>query len=43
MNVIRFSADDVNFVNNLGPDNYIGFGRINSGKALVPIVIEASK
>lgn len=43
MNVIRYSADDVNFVNNLGPDNYIGFGRINSGKALVPVVIEASK
>ena len=43
MNVIRFSADDVNFINYLGKDNYIGYGRINMDKALVPILIEASK
>jgi len=43
MNVIRYSADDVNFVNNLGRDDYIGYGRINMKKALVPIVIKASK
>ncbi len=43
MNVIRYSADDVNFVNNLGMDNYIGFGRINSAKALVPTVIKSSR
>jgi len=43
MNVIRYSADDVNFVNNLGVDNYIGFGRINSAKALVPTVIKSSR
>jgi len=43
MNVIRYSADDVNFVNNLGIDNYIGFGRINSAKALVPTVIKSSR
>ncbi|MQY61042.1 S8 family serine peptidase [bacterium] len=43
MNVIRYSADDVNFVNNLGIDNYIGYGRINSAKALVPTVIKSSR
>jgi thermitase len=43
MDVIRFSADDVNFINNLGRDHYIGYGRINMDKALVPILIEASK
>jgi len=43
MNVIRYTADDVNFVNNLGKDNYIGWGRINSKKALVPTIIVASK
>jgi thermitase len=43
MNVIRYSADDVNFVNNLGRDNYIGYGRINMDKALVPIVIKPSR
>jgi len=43
MNVIRYSADDVNFVNNLGVDNYIGYGRINSAKALVPTVIKSSR
>lgn len=43
MNVIRYSADDVNFVNNLGKDNFIGYGRINSAKALVPTVIKSSR
>ena len=43
MDIIRYSADDVNFVNNLGVDNYIGFGRINSAKALVPTVIKSSR
>lgn len=43
MNVIRYSADDVNFVNNLGKDNYIGYGRINMDKALVPIKIKSSR
>jgi subtilisin family serine protease len=43
MNVIRYSADDVNFVSNLGVDNYIGYGRINTAKALVPTVIKSSK
>jgi subtilisin family serine protease len=43
MNVIRYSADDVNFVNNLGIDDYIGYGRINMEKALVPTVIKSSR
>ncbi len=43
MNVIRYSADDVNFVNNLGKDIYIGYGRINTEKALVPTVIKSSR
>jgi subtilisin family serine protease len=43
MNVIRYSADDVNFVNNLGIDDYIGYGRINTAKALVPTVIKSSR
>jgi subtilisin family serine protease len=43
MDVIRYSADDVNFVNNLGIDNYIGYGRINTAKALVPTVIKSSR
>ena len=43
MNVIRYSADDVNFVNNLGKDNYIGYGRINMDKALVPTTIKSSR
>jgi subtilisin family serine protease len=43
MNVIRYSADDVNSANNFGKDNYIGYGRINMKKALVPTVIKSSK
>ncbi|MFZ2053218.1 MAG: S8 family peptidase [Candidatus Aminicenantales bacterium] len=39
MNVIRFSADDVNSGEYPGRDNYIGYGRINIEKALVPIKI----
>jgi thermitase len=40
MNVIRYTADDVNSVSNPGRDDYIGYGRINMDKALVPILIE---
>lgn len=36
MNVIRYSADDVNSAQHKGKDNYIGYGRINMEKALVP-------
>jgi subtilisin family serine protease len=43
MKVICYSADDVNFVNNLGVDNYLGWGRLNSKKALVPTIIVTSK
>jgi len=43
MDIIRYSADDVNFVNNLGIDNYIGYGRLNTAKALVPTVIKSSR
>ena len=37
MNVIRFSSDDVNSGSYSGKDDYIGYGRINIEKALVPI------
>jgi subtilisin family serine protease len=37
MNVIRYSADDVNSGEHSGRDDYIGYGRINMEKALVPI------
>jgi subtilisin family serine protease len=37
MNVIRFSSDDVNSGEHSGKDDYIGYGRINLEKALVPI------
>ena len=40
MNVIRYSADDVNSADNFGRDDYIGYGRINMDKALVPTVIK---
>jgi subtilisin family serine protease len=41
MNVIRFSADDVNASEHPGKDNYLGYGRINIEKAIVPLIIEA--
>jgi len=37
MDVIRFSSDDVNSGDYSGKDDYIGYGRINMEKALVPI------
>ncbi len=43
MNVIRYSADDVNSADNFGRDDYIGYGRINMDKALVPAVIKPSR
>lgn len=42
MNVIRFSADDVNASDYPGEDEFIGYGRINMEKALVPIKITSS-
>ncbi|MDD8014610.1 MAG: S8 family peptidase [Acidobacteriota bacterium] len=41
MNVIRFSADDVNSAQKKGRDNDIGYGRINMEKALVPLKIKS--
>lgn len=43
MHVIRYSADDVNSTDYPGKDNFIGYGRINMEKALVPIKITSSK
>jgi len=40
MDVVRYSADDVNSSEHPGQDDYIGFGRINMEKALVPIKIK---
>jgi len=43
MDVIRFSADDVNSSQSPGNDEFLGYGRINMEKALVPIIITTSK
>lgn len=40
MDVIRYSCDDVNALQNRGRDDFIGYGRINMEKALVPIKIK---
>lgn len=40
MDVIRYSADDVNAKEHKGKDDYLGYGRINMEKALVPIKIK---
>jgi subtilisin family serine protease len=40
MDVIRFSADDVNAETYLGKDEFLGYGRINMEKALVPLLIK---
>jgi thermitase len=37
--IIRYSADDVNSSQFLGKDEYLGYGRINMEKALVPLII----
>jgi thermitase len=39
MDVICYAADDVNSSNYAGKDDYLGYGRINMEKALVPIII----
>ncbi len=39
MGILRYSADDVNAALYRGKDEYIGWGRINMEKALVPLVI----
>lgn len=40
MDVIRYSADDVNAKEHPGRDDYLGYGRLNMEKALVPIKIK---
>ncbi len=40
MNIIRYSADDVNSVNNKGRDDELGYGRINMQRALSPVILE---
>jgi len=39
MDVIRFSSDDVNSAEQPGKDDFLGYGRINMEKALVPIKV----
>jgi len=39
MNIIRYTSDDINQGEHPGKDDYIGYGRINMEKALVPIKI----
>lgn len=39
MNVIRYATDDVNSSSYPGKDDYLGYGRINMEKALIPIII----
>ncbi|TET74758.1 MAG: peptidase S8, partial [Candidatus Aminicenantes bacterium] len=43
MNIIRYSADDTNNEDYPGKDEFIGYGRINMEKALVPIKITTHK
>jgi subtilisin family serine protease len=40
MDIIRYSADDVNASQFPGRDEYLGYGRINMEKALVPLIIQ---
>ncbi len=40
MDIVRYSADDVNSSQYLGKDEYLGYGRINMEKALVPLIIQ---
>lgn len=39
MNVVRYTADDVNRASYPGRDDYAGYGRINMERALVPYVL----
>ncbi|MCJ7679454.1 MAG: S8 family serine peptidase, partial [Candidatus Aminicenantes bacterium] len=40
MDIIRYSADDINEAEYPGVDEFIGHGRINMEKAVVPIKIK---
>jgi subtilisin family serine protease len=41
MNVIRYTADDVNSATLEGRDDNLGYGRMNMERALVPIILSA--
>jgi len=43
MDIMRYSADDINESEYPGKDEYIGYGRLNMEKALVPTKIKNSK
>lgn len=43
MSIIRYSADDINSSIYPGKDDYVGYGRMNMEKALVPIILSLSK
>ncbi|NIM89563.1 MAG: S8 family serine peptidase [Candidatus Aminicenantes bacterium] len=43
MDIIRFAADDVNSSTNPGTDEFLGHGRANMQKSLVPTIITSSK
>ncbi|OGD26395.1 MAG: hypothetical protein A2Y56_12220 [Candidatus Aminicenantes bacterium RBG_13_63_10] len=40
MNIIRYSCDDINAQTYPGSDAFLGYGRINMEKALVPVIIK---
>jgi thermitase len=42
MDIIRFSADDINSDTYPGKDEFIGYGRINIEKAIVPLIITSA-
>jgi len=39
MDIIRYTADDVNRTAYPGVDDYVGYGRINMERALVPVIL----
>ncbi|MCX6560068.1 MAG: S8 family serine peptidase [Candidatus Aminicenantes bacterium] len=40
MAIMRYSADDVNAAGYAGKDEFLGYGRINMEKALVPLILQ---
>ncbi len=40
MDIIRYTCDDINSDNYSGKDDYLGYGRINMEKAIVPIILK---
>jgi thermitase len=43
MNIVRYTADDVNVASFAGKDDYIGYGRINMERALVPYTLAPAR